>query len=64
VDSLDADEVENIKLNFDSVAGNEEAKESVKDIVDFLKNPEKYSSYGARMLKGLFYMVTQVQVKL
>ncbi|NFC89333.1 ATP-dependent metallopeptidase FtsH/Yme1/Tma family protein [Clostridium botulinum] len=53
VDSLDADEVENIKLNFNSVAGNEEAKESVKDIVDFLKNPEKYSSYGARMPKGI-----------
>ncbi len=35
MDSLDADEVENIKLNFNSVAGNEEAKESVKDIVDF-----------------------------
>lgn len=53
VDSLDTDEVENINLNFDSIAGNEEAKESVKDIVDFLKNPEKYSSYGARMPKGI-----------
>ncbi|OOO63110.1 ATP-dependent zinc metalloprotease FtsH [Clostridium tepidum] len=53
VDSLDTDAVENINLNFDSIAGNEEAKESVKDIVDFLKNPEKYSSYGARMPKGI-----------
>lgn len=41
------------KFNFSSVAGNEEAKESVKDIVDFLKNPEKYKKYGARMPKGI-----------
>lgn len=40
-------------LNFDSVAGNEEAKESLMDIVDFLKNPEKYKEYGARMPKGV-----------
>ena len=41
------------KFNFSSVAGNEEAKESVKDIIDFLKNPEKYKKYGARMPKGV-----------
>lgn len=40
-------------LNFDSVAGNEEAKESLMDVVDFLKNPEKYKKYGARMPKGV-----------
>ncbi|VYU24325.1 ATP-dependent zinc metalloprotease FtsH [Clostridium tertium] len=40
-------------LNFDSVAGNEEAKESLMDIVDFLKNPGKYKEYGARMPKGV-----------
>lgn len=43
----------NAEFNFDNVAGNEEAKESVKDIVDFLKNPEKYKKYGARMPKGI-----------
>lgn len=43
----------NAALGFDDVAGNEEAKESVKDIVDFLKNPEKYEKYGARMPKGI-----------
>jgi cell division protease FtsH len=53
VDALDVSSVENIDFNFDSVAGNEEAKESVKDIVDFLKNPEKYASYGARIPKGI-----------
>lgn len=40
-------------LNFDYVAGNEEAKESLMDIVDFLKNPQKYKDYGARMPKGV-----------
>lgn len=53
VDALDTAAVENIPYDFSRVAGNEEAKESVKDIVDFLKNPEKYSYYGARMPKGI-----------
>jgi cell division protease FtsH len=52
-DSFDAQSVSDKKYNFGSIAGNEEAKESVNDIVDFLKNPEKYSSYGARMPKGI-----------
>lgn len=52
VDHIDASATET-KHNFDDVAGNEEAKESVRDIVDFLKNPERYSSYGARMPKGI-----------
>lgn len=53
VDSLDANALTDYKLNFQSMAGNEEAKESVKDIVDFLKNPKKYAKYGARMPKGI-----------
>jgi cell division protease FtsH len=53
VDSLDTQAVNNKNYTFENVAGNEEAKESVKDIVDFLKNPEKYSSYGARMPRGI-----------
>lgn len=53
VDAVDVNAAEHSKFNFESVAGNEEAKESVKDIVDFLKNPEKYNSYGARMPKGI-----------
>ena len=51
--NLDVTAVEDIGFNFDSVAGNEEAKDSVKDVVDFLKNPEKYSTYGARMPRGI-----------
>lgn len=53
VDALDATAVETSKYKFKDVAGNEEAKESVKDVVDFLKNPEKYAQYGARMPKGV-----------
>ena len=39
--------------SFEDMAGNEEAKESVADIVDFLANPKKYAKYGARMPRGL-----------
>ncbi|MFL0194908.1 ATP-dependent metallopeptidase FtsH/Yme1/Tma family protein [Clostridium sp. WILCCON 0269] len=53
IDYLEASAVKDFNYTFENVAGNEEAKESVKDIVDFLKNPEKYISYGARMPKGI-----------
>lgn len=54
VTSMDiVDFSKNIGINFSSVAGNEEAKESLMDIIDFLKNPEKYEKYGARMPKGI-----------
>jgi len=39
--------------NFTDIAGNVEAKESVRDIVDYLKEPDKYTRYGARMPKGI-----------
>jgi len=55
VDSIETNISEKINHNFDNVAGNDEAKESVKDIVDFLKNPEKYTDYGARMPKGIIF---------
>lgn len=42
-----------IKVNFTSVAGAQEAKEELADIVDFLKNPKKYESLGARITKGV-----------
>jgi len=37
------------------VAGNEEAKSMVEDIIDFIKDPDKYASVGARMPKGLLF---------
>lgn len=53
LDSLETNVVDNTGFTFDNVAGNIEAKESIKDIVDFLKSPEKYKSYGAKMPRGL-----------
>lgn len=40
-------------ISFDDVAGNEEAKKEVSEIVDFLKYPEKYRKLGARIPKGI-----------
>ncbi|GAA0784842.1 ATP-dependent metallopeptidase FtsH/Yme1/Tma family protein [Hathewaya limosa] len=51
--SIQAEAIQNCSYNFNSIAGNEEAKESVKDIINFLRTPEKYASYGARMPKGI-----------
>lgn len=41
------------KVKFTDVAGVEEAKEEVKEIVDFLKHPERYINLGAKIPKGL-----------
>ncbi len=41
------------KVTFNDIAGNEEAKESLKELVDFIKDPEKYSRYGARLPRGV-----------
>ncbi len=41
------------KNTFDDVAGSEEAKKEVMEIVDFLKHPDKYRKLGARIPKGV-----------
>ena len=41
-----------VKTSFKDVAGLEGAKEEVQEIVDFLKNPEKYTSLGGKIPKG------------
>jgi len=41
-----------VKTSFANVAGLEGAKEEVQEIVDFLKNPEKYTSLGGKIPKG------------
>ncbi len=41
------------KVNFTNVAGLEEEKEELEEVVDFLRNPQKYTSVGARIPKGL-----------
>lgn len=38
---------------FSDIAGNEEVKEEVMELVDYLKNPKKYASAGARIPKGI-----------
>ena len=40
-------------VNFKKVAGLKEEKEELEEIVDFLKNPQKYTSVGARIPKGV-----------
>jgi len=43
---------ENVTITFDSVAGLDEAKQELKEIVDFLKTPKKYTDLGAKIPKG------------
>lgn len=40
-------------IHFDDIAGEDEAKESLAEIVDYLHNPQKYTDVGASMPKGL-----------
>jgi ATP-dependent metalloprotease FtsH len=46
------DKESNVKINFSDVAGLEEAKTEVMEIVDFLKNPKKYTQLGGKIPKG------------
>ncbi|WP_298543541.1 ATP-dependent zinc metalloprotease FtsH [uncultured Aquimarina sp.] len=46
------DQNTDVKVSFENVAGLEGAKEEVQEIVDFLKNPEKYTSLGGKIPKG------------
>lgn len=43
----------NIKVRFDDVAGAEEEKEEIKEIIDYLKAPKKFEEMGARIPKGV-----------
>lgn len=46
-------DIDHDKLSLDDVAGLKEEKGEMKEIIDFLKNPKKYSSMGARVPKGV-----------
>jgi len=41
------------KVTFNDVAGSKEAKEELKEVVDFLKNPQKFLDIGARIPRGV-----------
>jgi len=45
-----------VKVTFDDVAGADEEKEELQEIVDFLKNPEKYTALGAKIPHGVLLM--------
>jgi cell division protease FtsH len=44
---------ESVKTTFDDVAGAEEAKEEMTEVVEFLKNPEKFIKMGAKIPRGV-----------
>jgi cell division protease FtsH len=46
------DKESNTKIDFSDVAGLEEAKTEIKEIVEFLKNPQKYTDLGGKIPKG------------
>ncbi|MFO7613516.1 MAG: ATP-dependent zinc metalloprotease FtsH [Bacteroidales bacterium] len=47
------DKSTSVSINFNDVAGLEEAKLEVKEVVDFLKNPSKYTELGGKIPKGV-----------
>src|SRR5699024_5296698 len=50
IDTLDSS---NKRVTFADIAGNEEAKSALMEMVDFIKNPEIYNKYGARLPRGV-----------
>lgn len=52
-DYAEFEESKNVNVRFSDVAGSEEAKENMEDIIEFLKNPEKFKNFGAKIPKGV-----------
>ena len=50
-------------IKFNDVAGEDEAKESLQEIVDFLHNPKKYEEIGAKMPKGVLLVGLRARAK-
>jgi cell division protease FtsH len=51
--SLNITPEEDLNITFEDIAGNTELKESIKEFVDFIKVPEKYLKYDAKMPRGV-----------
>ena len=51
--SIESEGNDSSKITFEEIAGNQEAKENLRELVDFIKNPGKYEKYGARMPRGV-----------
>ncbi len=49
-------EAEDIKTSYDDIAGLVNAKKDLQEIIDYLKNPEKFRKLGARIPKGILLM--------
>ena len=49
----DFSESKDINVKFNDVAGNEEAKENMQDIIEFLKDPDKFKNFGVKIPKGI-----------
>ena len=52
-----------IKVSFKDVAGEDEAKEELSEIVEFLRNPSKYNNIGAKIPKGVLLFGLRGQVR-
>lgn len=52
-DFAEFEESKNVNVRFSDVAGSEEAKENMEDIIAFLKDPEKFENFGAKIPKGV-----------
>jgi ATP-dependent metalloprotease len=51
---------EDISVTFDDVKGCDEAKQELKEVVEFLKSPEKFSTLGGKLPKGVLLIVSLI----